>query len=221
MSAAPRIGRKEQPGYPRAVQRQRTPKGAASRRRLLDAAAAELVAEGGSCELARVAARAGVSITLPYRYFGSKGGMVAAVVADFFDRFEACFAFPAKPNVPWAARQRTRLNQVVDFLYGEPLATIFFSVLLGEPEVVALHAARMQRLVAYAAAGVRKGKDAGFVPESTDEMIAASMLIGGIRQVIISALTSEPPIPRARVKRELWGAISRLLDVPAKAARDA
>ncbi len=63
-----------------------TRRGEATRARLLEAAMAELVERDGALEVASVAARADVSVGLLYRYFGSKAGLVAAVVADFYDR---------------------------------------------------------------------------------------------------------------------------------------
>jgi len=66
-----------------------TRRGEATRSRLLEAAASELVERDGQLEVASVAARADVSVGLLYRYFGSKAGLVRAVVEDFYDRLFA------------------------------------------------------------------------------------------------------------------------------------
>ena len=88
------------------------PKAPESRRRLLDAAAAELVARDGRLEVAPVAARAGTSVGLIYRNFGSKAGLLAAVVDDFYDRYDAqVFDAPLAGLPGWAARERARLEQ--------------------------------------------------------------------------------------------------------------
>jgi AcrR family transcriptional regulator len=63
----------------------RQARGQASRERILQAATDEL-AEVGDLEVASVAARAGVSVGLPYRYFGSRGGLLIAVIDAFHER---------------------------------------------------------------------------------------------------------------------------------------
>jgi AcrR family transcriptional regulator len=60
----------------------------ATRGRLLESARNELVERQGVLEVDSVARRAGVSVGLIYRHFGSKAGLVGAVVQAFYDRFE-------------------------------------------------------------------------------------------------------------------------------------
>ena len=61
----------------------------ATRQRILECAAT-LLAEGeGKLEMAWVARAAGVSSGLAYHHFGSKEGLLVAVVNDFYDRLEA------------------------------------------------------------------------------------------------------------------------------------
>ena len=86
------------------------PRGIASRRRLLEAAAAELVERDGDLEVAAVAARAGTSVGLIYRHYGSKAGLLGAVIDDFYDRFDAEVIAPAlrAEGADWGARERLR-----------------------------------------------------------------------------------------------------------------
>jgi hypothetical protein len=42
----------------------------------------------GEVEVAAVARRAGVSAGLPYRYFGTRSGLLIALVDDFYGRLE-------------------------------------------------------------------------------------------------------------------------------------
>ncbi|HZZ47272.1 MAG TPA: hypothetical protein VFE65_10345, partial [Pseudonocardia sp.] len=58
-----------------------------ARQRLLRAAIEEL-ASTGHIEVASVARRAQVSVGLPYRYFGTRSGLIAAVLADFHERLD-------------------------------------------------------------------------------------------------------------------------------------
>jgi AcrR family transcriptional regulator len=68
---------------------------------LLRAAAEELV-EVGELEVAAVARRAGVSVGLPYRYFGTRSGLLIAVVDDFYDRLGKACALRAYHAPTWA-----------------------------------------------------------------------------------------------------------------------
>jgi hypothetical protein len=145
--------------------------------------------------------------------------MVAAVVSDFFDRLEAFYKLPGKSADDWATRQKRRVTAIVDFVYDEPLGAVVFSRLIGEPEVIELQAIRTRHLVEYAAAGVQKGKAAGVIPKGVDEMLSGAMFVGGVRQVLISALSLKPPMPRERVKRELWAQLVRLLQMELRPRR--
>ncbi len=142
-----------------------TRRGAATRERLLEAAEAELVARDGVLEVASVAARADVSVGLLYRYFGSKAGLVAAVVEGFYDRFmaEAADTDPA-PGADWASRERARLELSVAFHYREPMAAVVLSRLSREPEVAVVEVRRIERLVEDAAKNVTAGQRRGELP---------------------------------------------------------
>ena len=99
-------------------------KSTATRARLI-AAAGEALREGdGEFEMGQLARRAGVSNGLPYHYFGSKAGAVAAVIEDFYDRYYAVLNQDLDPEEAWAVRERERLRATVAFLYAEPLAPI-------------------------------------------------------------------------------------------------
>lgn len=60
-----------------------------SRGNLIDAAQRELILGQGQLEMLAVARRAGVSAGLAYHHFGSKAGLIAAVVEAFYDQLEA------------------------------------------------------------------------------------------------------------------------------------
>jgi AcrR family transcriptional regulator len=67
----------------------KTARGAATRRRLVDAARDELVERDGVLEIDSVAVRANVSVGAIYRHFESRAGLVGAVVDDFNMRYRA------------------------------------------------------------------------------------------------------------------------------------
>lgn len=177
-----------------------TPRGQDTRRRLLAAAADELIERDGVLEVASVAARAGVSVGLLYRYFGSKAGLIAAVVDDFYDRLLAETSPVRKlKDVTWAERERARAELSVAFHYREPLARVLVRSVAGEPEVAAVEVRRITKLVDDAARSVRRGQQDDEIPEDVDARFVGAMLIGGFRVAIAEALSRDRRPPQERL----------------------
>ncbi len=59
-----------------------------TRERLIRAAQEELIQSHGHLEMQAVAKRAQVSVGLAYHHFGSKAGLIAAVVEEFYSRLD-------------------------------------------------------------------------------------------------------------------------------------
>src|SRR3954467_7558325 len=106
-----------------------------SRARIISAAREVLVEGGGDFELAELARRAGVSVGLPYHRFGSKAGVMGAVVTEFYDGIRRAIDLRDVADLDWSVRERERLRRLVDYLYGDPLAEVIISSLGREPEV--------------------------------------------------------------------------------------
>lgn len=181
-----------------------TRRGAATRQRLLDAAEAELIERDGALEVATVAARAGVSVGLLYRYFGSKAGLVAAVVDDFYMRLLEVTGTAREAGETWAERERRRTELSVDFHYREPLARVILSRLAREPEVAALEVQRLAHLVSDASKSVQRGQRRGEIPVDLDARTVGAMLIGGFRVAIAEALSRDTRPDQAKLIDELW-----------------
>ncbi len=181
-----------------------TRRGAATRQRLLDAAEAELIERDGALEVATVAARAEVSVGLLYRYFGSKAGLVAAVVDDFYRRLLESTAQAREAGDTWAERERRRTELSVDFHYREPLARVILSRLAREPEVAALEVQRLAHLVSDAGKSVQRGQRRGEIPSDVDAGTVAAMLIGGFRVAMAEALSRPNRPDQAKLTDELW-----------------
>jgi AcrR family transcriptional regulator len=181
-----------------------TARGQDTRRRLLDAAASELLSRRGDVELADVARRAQVSPGAPYRHFKSKGDLLRTLVNDFYDRFDAeIFKIGLEPLGDWRTRELERTRRFVAFFYREPIAPVLLSFLSGEAEVVAAQAARIERAKAAAAKNVRRGMSEGAIPATIDPVIAGAAVIGGFLHGVGAGLTASPPLSRARVERAL------------------
>jgi len=180
-------------------------RGLETRRRLLEAAAADLVARGGAAEVASIAARVGASVGLIYRHFGSKAGLLAAVVEDFYDRLDALvFAPGPEPGADWPTDARRRTERDVLFHYAEPLAPVILGHLGREPAVAAVEARRLARQIAGAAASVAWGQRRGEIPADLDPGLAGAMVVGGFRQALGTALARPARPPEAWLVEELW-----------------
>ena len=177
----------------------------AGRDALLRAAAAELVERRGVLEVGSVAARAGVSVGLIYRHFGSKSGLLAAVVGDFHVRFDAevLDADPA-PRGGWAERERQRTRMAVDFHYDDELAPVVLARMERDPEVAAVEARHLRVQIARGTRNVIHGQRDGEIPADIDAGIAAAMILGGVRQVLVEVLSRREPPPRAVVADQVW-----------------
>lgn len=181
-----------------------TPRGAATREKLLQAAAEELVNRDGALEVASVAARAGVSVGLLYRYFGSKAGLVSAVVDDFYDRMMAETRTVGERGETWAVRERKRLELSVAFHYREPLAAVILSRLAREPEVASVEVGRMARLVEDAARSIIRAQKRGEIDAEVDPRMFGAMLLGAIRVAVGEALTRKQRPSQDKLVDELW-----------------
>lgn len=185
-------------------------------RRLIAAAGAELAATGGSLEMAAVAARARVSIGLAYHYFGSKAGLVAAVVEDFYDRYDAVVNMPnPAPGAGWGAREKRRLEALVAFHYAEPLSAVLLTSLWREPEVATVEARRLAAHIDIGVRNIRNGQAHGDIPAHLDPRLLVAMIMGGFRQAMVQALAERPRPKPKRLTEHLWdfvAALARLRD---------
>ncbi|MGE4425169.1 MAG: TetR/AcrR family transcriptional regulator [Solirubrobacteraceae bacterium] len=176
-----------------------TPKGAATRARLLDAAARELADDGG-LELATVAARVGVAPSVPYRYFGSKDGLVAAVVDGFYDEYEAAvFNASDVPGGTWLEREQLRIDREIAFFYAHPLGRAVAGGLLHEAAATRADAERLRAHTVQAARNIRAGQRAGELDRGVDADLAAAAIMGAIRSTLAQALSRRRPPPARRV----------------------
>jgi AcrR family transcriptional regulator len=182
-----------------------------SRYRILEAARAALVDGGGDFELADLARRAGVSVGLPYHRFGSKSGVIAAVVAEFYDGLRQAIALGDSTEADWSRRERERLRRLVEYLYGDPFAVVVIGTLARAPEVGAVESTLWSETIAAAARNLERAQRRGAVSPRLDAALAAAMICGGVRHAVGLALSRRPrPAARALVD-ELWTFIAHAL----------
>jgi AcrR family transcriptional regulator len=183
----------------------KTAKGAATRRRLIDAARAELIEREGLLEVDSVARRAAVSVGAIYRHFESRGGLVGAVVDDFYMRYrgEALEINPA-PGKSFAQRERLRTELSVAFHYRDPLARVILSNLHLDATVAVQEAAHIDAMIELAARVMALGQRRDEIPKDRDPRFVGAMIIGGMRRVLGIALADDPPMRQRTAAKRLW-----------------
>jgi AcrR family transcriptional regulator len=184
-----------------------SPRKAAKAAAILDAAERVLIRHGSGFEISELANEAGVSNGLAYHYFGSKDGVIEAVISRFYARYGEVVDQPANPDIAWPVRERARLEEVVAFLYSDPLAPIVFGT-LGHSSASAREFETESNLIAKAARNVASGQKRGEVPAEIDPALAGAAIIGAVHQTAMTAMQMDPrPAPK-QVADQLWRLIA-------------
>lgn len=193
-----------------------TARGAASRARLVQAARDELIERSGMLEVDSVAQRAGTSVGLIYRHFGSRAGLVGAVVDDFYDRFRAeAFEINPAPGAGFAERERRRTALYVAFHYADPLARVIVHNLHLDAEVAAMEARHRREMIRLAESMMRLGQRRGQLPVDRDPALIGAMIIGGLREGLGVALSGEQWADQEETARQLWVLVAGIIGVDA------
>jgi len=181
---------------------------APAKERILDAAAGLIASGDGTVEMAALAESAGVSTGLAYHYFGSKAGVLAAVVNSFYDRYEEVANMRMDGSRPWPEREKERLRRVIAHLYEEPLAPAVFGLMGRSAEVAKMEMERQAAISALAALNVEQGQRQGFIPKDVDARIAGAAMMGGLRLATAAALSSDPRPDKEILAAHLWSFIA-------------
>lgn len=183
--------------------------------RLVRAAQEELIQSQGLLEMQAVAKRAKVSVGLAYHHFGSKAGLIAAVVEGFYNRLEDAAFNPAKLTASdWAGREKQRIAAYIAFHYDHPFAPLVVGPLSRAPEVLDVEQAFTKRQLTAGAYNLRAGQRDGVIPADLDPRLTIALLIGGIRQALIGALTSAQRPDPAALTDKIWVFVAGGLRLP-------
>ena len=187
-----------------------------TRARLVRAAQEELIQNHGHLEMQAVAKRAQVSVGLAYHHFGSKAGLIAAVVDAFYSRLDAeVFNDACRPSESWANRERRRIASYIAFHYEHPFAPLVFGALSRAPEVLDVERAFTNRQLAGGARMLEAAQREGFVPDHIDSHRTIALMVGGIRQALIGALMSEQRPDPEKLTDEIWAFMAGALRLTA------
>ncbi|WP_433461796.1 TetR/AcrR family transcriptional regulator [Spirillospora sp. CA-128828] len=189
------------------MEQQLSARGSAARRRILAAAAEEMVATG-DVEVAAVARRAGVSVGLPYRYFGTRSGLLSAIISAFYDRLDEAVTNREFDADTWYDRERARVTAWVDHLYDDPLAPVVLGRLGGDADTAGIEMHRLHKAIERGARNIARGQRDGDLPADRDPELLVAAILGGVHTAVAVALTRTPRPDRARVAAELWAFIA-------------
>ncbi|MHC2461557.1 TetR/AcrR family transcriptional regulator [Bradyrhizobium embrapense] len=183
-----------------------------TRQRLLAAAQDELIEGLGHLEMQAVARRAQASVGLAYHHFGSKAGLIAAVVEDFYERLDqAAFGGARLSARNWAGREKARIGAYVAFHYEHPFAPLVIGPLSRAPEVLDVETAFTTRQLAAGARMIEAAQRDGIVPGNLDPHLTIALMIGGIRQALTGALTADRRPDPARLTDDIWAFMAAAL----------
>lgn len=192
----------------------RTEKGRATRERLLACARDIAVANDGHMEIAWVAEAAGVVPSLVNRYFGSRAGLVSALLDDFFERLRVeVLDLALDDQGTWAQHERIRLEKGVRFHYTDPAAVVIYTRLSREPEVALTENRHIDVVVKYAAANIRRGQKRGELALSVDPELAGAAMFGAMQRVMVAALGRTPRPRPERIVAILWRQIAAAVEI--------
>ncbi|MBR1163474.1 TetR/AcrR family transcriptional regulator [Bradyrhizobium elkanii] len=193
-----------------------------TRERLLSAAQAELIEVHGQLEMQAVARRAQVSVGLAYHHFGSKAGLIAAVVEDFYEHLDqAAFGGARLSARDWPDREKERIGAYVAFHYEHPFAPLVIGPLSRASEVLDVETAFTGRQLAAGARMLEAAQRVGIVPGDLDPHLTIALMIGGIRQALIGALTADRRPDPAKLTGDIWAFMAAALRLPAEQSKAA
>jgi AcrR family transcriptional regulator len=187
--------------------------------RLIRAAQDELIQGRGLLEMQAVAKRAKASVGLAYHHFGSKAGLIAAVVEAFYNRLEEVAFKPSNlVSSDWAGREKERIAAYIAFHYDHPFAPLVVGALSRAAEVLDVEQAFTRRQLAAGAYNLRAGQRDGVIPADLDPRLTIALMIGGIRQALIGALTKAQRPDRQELTDKIWVFVAGALRLPASTA---
>jgi len=177
-------------------------------------AAEEILRDGdGALEMGQVAEKAGVSVGLAYHYFGSKAGMLGAIIDAFYDRYNHVVNQYIDPDIAWRIREKQRLMAAVEFIYNDPMAPVILGRMAHTSQVAAVESARHEEMIEMAIRNIASGIRRGDIGDHIDPAIAGAAITGAIRSGIMHAMGMRPRPDPAKLTRQIWGMIAGALDI--------
>ena len=180
-------------------------KGARTRDRLLEVAGRELLRTGGALELQAVARAGGVVPSVVSHHFGSRAGLVRAVVDRYFDDLHREVLEPdLRALGTWHEREHERVRRAVRFYFTSELTPVVLGALARDAEIVAGELRRIDAVLAASARNIAAAQREGELPRGPDPRLAAAAIFGAGRQVVLAALSMRRRPSQKVVVEHLW-----------------
>lgn len=192
-----------------------TSKGKATRSKLLLAARKLAIENNGHVELAHVAQEANVVAGVVHRYFGSKSGLLVALVDEYYDRFHRDVMNLFLNDLgEWAVHERHRLKLGIQFHYEEPLSAVLHSCFVRDPAVALRESERIDNVIALSAKGIKRAQQRGELPDGINTELAGAAMLGAVQLVLTKALNrTKRPNPE-ELEEILWRQIKAAVGLP-------
>lgn len=194
-----------------------TRKGRATKARLIQAARDVAIAHNGAIEVGRVAREAGVVPSLVNRYFGSRDGLVAAVVEDFFERLHReVLDLDLTGGGHWSRHERMRVEAGVRFHYADPFAIVLYTALGRGAQVAGIEKRQVETVIGQAARNIRRAQERGELPRDVDPELAGAAMFGAMQRVIVAALGREPRPDPGEVVDVIWRQVEAAVGITSR-----
>lgn len=185
-----------------------------TRARILAAAAEELAERDGLLEITGVATRCACSPGLIYRYFSSRVDLLAAVVEEFYDRYDHwVMDHNPLPGGHWAARERERMQRGIHFIHHDSLAPVVLLNRQKEPEVSEVEVRRLKAHLELSISNVQQAQTKGEIPRYINPQVACPMVMGGVREVFVQSLEHRYGQNKQALLDEIMLFICRAMDI--------
>lgn len=180
-------------------------RGQLTRQRLLHQTASELVERGGHAELTTVARSAGISPSVVSHHFGSRAGLVGAVVEAFFDELHVeILDLDLRSLGTWPVREHERIRRGVSFHFAHPLAPVIYGSLTRDADIARVEAMRIEQVIGQSARNIGAAQRAGELPSGVQPKLAAAGIFGATRQITVAALSGPRRPSQRAVIEQLW-----------------
>jgi TetR/AcrR family transcriptional regulator, acrAB operon repressor len=195
-------------GTHKAEQSQRT------RRRLVESATALFARKGyRDASIQEIADESGISRGSIFWHFGSKEGLLWAVLEELFARWEKELLVPKVGDATGIEAVRRSLDAYRAFLEGEPEAIRLFHVLMFEalgprPDLAGEYARLLRHFKTFGAAWIALGVEAGEVRPDVDPHAISVAIVGALSGIGAQYLLDPEGVDLERV----FEALARTLE---------
>ena len=133
---------------------------------------------------------------------------------EFYDRLdETAFKGAVLKAQAWAERERERIAVYIAFHYDHPFAPLIVGALSRAPEVLDVETAFTERQLAAGAIMLEAAKRDGIIPDHIVPELTIALMIGGIRQALVRALTSAQRPDPGKLANDIWAFMASALQL--------